>query len=456
MNKKQRLLIVDDDESFRYIICVYLTDAGFDVSSVSSGKTALQFLQDSGPVDLIISDHFMPGMDGLELLKQIKKQFGDIPFIIATAHGAINRAVILLKEGANDYLLKPVDQDELIQVVKRSLAYRDTSLENRRLKFLLDSHTGSQSIQTRSPAMLKTLQLAEKVSQSPSTTVALYGESGTGKEVLSRIIHSETDQSNGPFVAINCAAIPDGLIESELFGHVKGAFTGADSLRTGKFELAAKGTILLDEIGEMPLRIQVKLLRVLQEREFEKTGSNTLIPLNARVICSTHQDLEKLVRKKQFREDLFHRISVFPITVPPLRDRKEDIPIFARFFLDLFNQQTGKKIQDISAKALDLMTAYPWPGNVREFKNCIERAFILAEGISILPEHLSIRPLVNQKPLSASGTIDLRISIDRNQFSLDAIVDKVLQMSLEEFNQNKTLTANYLKVNRKIFYRRNL
>ena len=456
MTKKQTILIVDDDESFRYIISVYLSEAGFIAKKASSGEQALEFLNKSGPVDLIISDHFMPGMNGLELLKEVKKKFDNIPFIIATAHGSIDRAVILVREGANDYLLKPVDQDDLKQVVCRCLDYRNLSRENQRLKQLLDGATTFQDIHTRSTAMQQTLKLAQKVSKSPETTIAIYGESGTGKEVLARAIHFETAQSTGPFVAVNCTAIPDGLLESELFGHVKGAFTGANKARTGKFELATGGTILLDEIGDMPLQVQGKLLRVLQEREFERTGSNTPIPLKSRVIVATHKNIEKLIQQDRFRADLFYRISVFPIVVPPLKDRKDDILEFCHFFLDLFNRQMGKTIHEISANAQEMLTAYSWPGNVRELKNCIERGIILADKDIIRSQHLSIQPALTPKIDSATGRIDLNLSIDQKKFSLDAVVDKTLQTILELCNHNKTQAAEYLGVSRKIFYRKKL
>jgi transcriptional regulator with PAS, ATPase and Fis domain len=306
--------------------------------------------------------------------------------------------------------------------------------------------------------MRQVLELASRMAESPKTTISLTGESGVGKEVLARAIHSASGGMADNFVAVNCAAIPESLLESELFGHVRGSFTGAEREREGKFSLAKGGTVLLDEIGDMPLALQAKLLRVLEERSFEKIGSNAPLQTDFRVIVATHHNLAGQVQAGTFREDLFYRINVVPITIPPLRERKEDIPLLADYFLKLFRKHQGKKLPGVSLKSLELLNAYSWPGNIRELRNVLEYATILVSDELIRPEHLHFR--AQQQQLSAiqeGAAIDYHVSLPVAGVSLEALLDdftgKVLEITLKSCNGNKSKAANILKVNRKIFYR---
>lgn len=453
-NKKTTVLIVDDEESDRLFLEYHLNNWGFRPLLASNGLEALRVIQEN-QIKLIISDHVMPEMDGLALLKIVKERYGGIPFIMATAYGSVEKAVISIKEGANDYLQKPINPDELKATINRSINYHKISEENLKLKEHLRSLYSFQNMTTMVPAMEKALRLAEKVAKIPDTTVAIYGESGTGKEVLARAIHFAGEGMENRFVAVNCAGIPSGLLESELFGHVKGAFTGADKDRRGKFELAQGGTILLDEIGDMPWELQTKLLRVLEERSYERVGSNKTILMDCRVIAATHRNLEKLVKERKFREDLYHRANTFPITLPSLREREKDIPILANHFLGKFREHIGKKLPGISESAMNILMKYPWPGNIRELKNCIERAMILANDELISPEHLIIRNSFLEKEIFDDFVkINFDITLDRDDLSMDKIINRVLQIALERCHHNKSRAAEFLKVDRKIFYRR--
>ena len=446
--REATILIVEDSEITRRTLEHKLRRSGFECLVAGDGLEALEMIE-GHEVDLVLSDQQMPRMDGIELLGEIKNRYPDMPFILLTAHGSVTKAVISIKQGADDYLEKPYDPETLIATIRRSLSYRKLSEANRKLKEQLCSQYCFQNIVTRSPAMIQALRLAEKVARTADTTVAIYGESGTGKEVLARAIHFAGERVENRFVAVNCAGIPPALFESELFGHVKGAFTGADRDREGKFGLARGGTILLDEIGDMPMDLQAKLLRVLEERVFERVGANKQIRADFRVIVATNKNIAVLVREGRFREDLYHRINTFPITLPPLRERKEDIPLLVEYFIEQFRKELGKKLPGVSQKAMDVLMSYHWPGNIRELKNCLERAAILTEDELIQPEHLIITD-------GASGEEGDRISITLpvNEFTLDDIIDKTLQTALRICNNNKTRAAELLRVDRKMFYRR--
>ncbi len=445
------ILIVDDTESSRFMLKLQLEEWGYEVLAAADGQGALAILG-SEPVDLVLSDQVMPGMDGIELLRSAKKLNADIPFIILTAHGSIHKAVVSIRKGADDYLEKPYAADELGAAIERALKYSRLSREHRELTEYLSTMRGFQTVVTRSPLMGTVLEMAKKVAQTPQTTVAIFGESGTGKEVLARAIHSASGFLENRFVAVNCAAIPANLLESELFGHIKGAFTGADRDREGKFEAARQGTILLDEIGDMPLELQAKLLRVLEERSYCRVGSNRPAKVECRVITTTHRDLEQMVRAGKFREDLYHRICLFPLTIPPLRERSEDIPLFVAYFLDVFRKHLGKQLPGVSQAAMKLMCEYKWPGNVRELRNCLERAAILTDEELIRPDHLNIAGVA--VPTDSPGNIRLDISLPAGEFSLDAAVDRILEIALEKCHGNKSRAAALLKVDRKVFYRR--
>ncbi|MBI5179321.1 MAG: sigma-54-dependent Fis family transcriptional regulator [Nitrospinae bacterium] len=449
------ILLVDDDEISLVTLETTLKMNGFACLLACNGREALDMLAKNA-VDLVVTDQQMPVMDGMELLKEIKARHGHIPFIMLTAFGTIDSAVLSIKEGANDYMQKPFDPPALLATIRRSLTYSRLSEENTKLKDQLNQKFSFHTIVTNSKVMRKALEDAEKVSAVPNTTVAVYGESGTGKEVLAQAIHFSGPRMADRFVAVNCASIPHNLLESELFGHVKGAFTGADRDRDGKFAYAQKGTIFLDEIGDAPLEIQGKLLRVLQERVYEKVGSNKQVKTECRVIVATNRDLKAMVKSGAFREDLFHRINSFPILLPPLRERKEDIPLLVNHFLELFRAEFGKPLPGVSGGAMERILAYPWPGNIRELKNCIERAAILSSGDEpILPRHLIINEGAAEKGgEAAEGGIRMAIDIPKERFSMDAVTDEVLRQALERCGNNKSKAAELLKVDRTIFYRR--
>ena len=451
-NIKSRILIVDDDKVSLHILQKYLLHHRHDVVCAGSGPEALSLL-DKQRVDLVVSDLIMPGMDGLQLMQAAKKQYSDLHFIFCTARGSIESAVAAIRLGALDYLEKPFDSKTFDVVVRRALAYGRISHENIQLREHFRERFSFHNIVTQSPSMQQTLELAARVAASPRTTVSLTGESGVGKEVLARAIHFESGCLPTSFVAVNCASIPESLLESELFGHVKGAFTGAEREREGKFTLARGGTILLDEIGDMPLLLQTKLLRVLEERTFEKVGSSRPIPAECRVIVATHCDLAEMVDRGTFRGDLFHRINVVPIAIPPLRQRKEDIPLLVDFFLNLFRQHQGKSLPGISKKAMDMIVSYAWPGNVRELRNVLEYATIVTADELIRPEHLRLPTSQPSADSLETGTVEFRVSLASDDVSLDAITMRILDIALQRCNGNKSQAAALLKVNRKMFYR---
>jgi DNA-binding NtrC family response regulator len=447
------ILAVDDDLLSLAMLKELLQQVGYNVCTAMDGLEALQIL-DKQAVDLVVSDLIMPGMDGMDLLRHILIKHPSIPLVVVTANGSVGSAVAAIQGGACDYVEKPYNTDALSITIRRALAYHRVVQENEQIKTLLKERYTFQSIVTASAAMQQTLSLAARVAGVKQTTVAIYGESGVGKEVLARAIHFAGNGLPASFVALNCAAIPEQLLESELFGHVRGAFTGADRDREGKFSRAKSGTILLDEIGDMPLPLQAKLLRVLQERVYEKVGSNTLCPAECRVIVATNQNLPELVALGRFREDLYHRINVFPLTIPALRDRKEDIPLLCEQALDELRQHLGKPLPGISQKAMDVMLGYHWPGNVRELRNCLERAAILTDGELIRPEHLGVKIVSGNGPVSTPGAqAAYTLTLPADKLSLAALTEQILQITLERCDGNKAKAARMLDITRKNFYK---
>jgi len=452
MSSDTRILVVDDTQSFCFILKGYLEDAGYLVVCAASGAEALAELE-QGRFDLVLSDMVMPEMDGVELLRHVRSRYPVLPFVITTAHGSVDSAVAAMKEGANDYLLKPLNREELLLVVARLL-------ENARLRASFDRMQDTerkkfsfQNIISSSAVMGETLAAAKQVAESPRTTVSIYGESGVGKEVLARAIHIASGENMTSFVAVNCAAIPETLLESELFGHVKGAFTGADHEREGKCSRAQDGTLFLDEIGDMPLSLQPKLLRLLEERVYEKVGSDRPIPLNCRIIVATHRNLDACCHQGTFRRDLYYRLNIFPLTIPPLRERREDIPQLAEHFLDSFRRHQGKALPGLSQAALDRLQAYDWPGNVRELRNLLEYATIVTSDDLIQPEHLRLQQQLStnhEEPIN--GHITLNFNFSPEEFSLDAVNRQVFEWALEKCDQNKSSAARLLKASRKLFY----
>ncbi len=447
-----RILIVDDEEVSCLSLRGTLQCQGYDVICAANGHEALSVLEKQ-TVDLVISDLVMPGMDGIQLMRTVKECYPGLPFIVFTAQGSIDTAVTAMKQGALDYLEKPFDPKTFEVVLQRALEFGRISGENVQLRKHFCERYNFHNIVTQSAAMRQVLELAARVAASQKTTISLTGESGVGKEVLARAVHFASGCLPGSFVAVNCAAIPEALLESELFGHVRGAFTGAEREREGKFSQARGGTLLLDEIGDMPLPLQAKLLRVLEERIYEKVGADKPLPADFRVIAATHRNLAELVRQGKFREDLFHRINVVSISIPSLRERREDIPLLVDFFLDLFRKHQGKSLPGVSKKAMDLLACYSWPGNVRELRNVLEYAAIMVSDELIRPEHLRLPTARQLSDKPDTTTVDFRISLSVEELSLDSITGKILELTLERCGGNKSQAASLLKVNRKMFYR---
>jgi two-component system NtrC family response regulator len=382
------ILIVDDEAPQRLMIRGFLRKQGFQVRDVGAGDEALQLVQHE-TFDLVIADYKMPAMSGIEVLKGIKQINPEIPVVILTAYGTVDSAVEAMKAGAYDYLSKPVDLDELLHLIHRVRERQRLVTEVRELRQELVARFRFDQIVGTSGKMQEVLSLVARVSQTQAT-VLIRGESGTGKELIARAIHYNSKRRDGPFIKVNLAALPDTLLESELFGHEKGAFTGAMERRIGRFEAADRGSIFLDEIGDLSLNLQVKLLRVLQEREFERLGSNRPIRVDIRVLAATNQDLEAAVQAKRFREDLYYRLNVLPIFLPPLRERREDIPLLIEHLLEKFCRSTEKEVRSVSREAMDALMKYDYPGNVRELENILERAVILARHDTILLEDLPL------------------------------------------------------------------
>ena len=367
---QNKILVVDDDTQMQLAIKTSLMRNGYEATVAANGKQALKFL-DNETFDVIISDQRMPEMDGLELLATLQERESDIPFVMITAYGTITQAVEAMQAGASDFITKPFSVEDLLRVIERV-----TSPECRQLQKSSKKHSRGRPIITNDPLMIRILEVAEAVAKSDAT-VLVQGESGTGKELIARLIHSASARSSQPFVAVNCAALPANLLESELFGHEKGAFTGAQTRKIGKFELAQGGTILLDEISEMDLALQAKLLRVLQEREVDRVGGREPIQIDVRVVATTTKNLESAVQEGKFRADLYYRLNVIPITLPPLRERKGDIKLLVDFFIKKFLGDQAPKVDD---NVLATLTSYSWPGNIRELQNAVERAAILSKG----------------------------------------------------------------------------
>jgi len=393
----------------------------------------------------------MPEIDGLELLRRARKMWPKLPFIMVTAHHSVESAVKAMEEGADDYLIKPLHRDELLLVVNRLLVHARLLVSHERMLDEQNEEYSFQSISSRAPSMGVVLAAAEQIAASPRTTIAIYGESGVGKEVLARAIHVAAGHDMTTFVPVNCAAIPETLMESELFGHVKGAFTGADHEREGKCTRARGGTLFLDEIGDMPLPLQAKLLRLLEERVYEKVGADTPQSADFRVIVATHRSLGDCCKQGTFRSDLYHRINVFPINIPPLRDRREDIPQLAEFFLETFRNHLGKKLPGLSRPALDYLCSFDWPGNIRELRNRLEYAAIISRGELIQPEHLRMESTIsNVTP--AGDRVIINFDFSPEEFSFDAVNKRLITWAMERTGNNKSAAARLLKATRKIFY----
>jgi DNA-binding NtrC family response regulator len=399
------VLLVEDKDSLRAMLRHALEAQGHAVVEARDQAEAVQAIQQARPA-LVLSDLRLPSGDGFGVLRAAKELDPELPVIVMTAYGSIQDAVTAMKEGALDFLAKPIDPDHLLLMVERAIAQRRILTEYFLLKEEMAERRGAPRIIGDDPKLRQVTQQLHRAAGSDAT-VLLEGESGTGKELFARALHALSPRAEGPFVAINCAAIPDTLLETELFGHEKGAFTGASVRKPGKFEVAHQGTIFLDEIGEMPLPLQAKILRALEERKFERVGGTVVLHVDVRVVAATNRNLKASVAARTFREDLYFRLSVFPITIPPLRERTDDIGILTRHFIEKFCRDLNKTPLTLSPEALDQLQAYPWPGNVRELQNCIERAVILADAEVLQPRHLNLTfPQIPSAPVPPSSPWD--------------------------------------------------
>jgi two-component system, NtrC family, response regulator len=443
MSDSRTILLVDDDQSLRRVLEFQLQEDGYRVIAVPSGESAIQEFHAHG-ADVVITDVRMPTMDGVELLERLKAMQPDLPVIVLTAHGTIGSAVEAMKLGAFDYLTKPFTRDELRVSLSKALDVAALKAENRRLREIVAERFSFSSMIAGSRAMRGVIEMASRVAPT-DTTVLLSGESGTGKELLAKAIHVNSERKRGPFVTINCAAIPEALIESELFGHRRGAFTGATTDKPGKFEAAETGTIFLDEVGELPFQMQVKLLRVLQEREIDKVGEPRPLKVNVRVIAATNRDLEKMMADGTFRDDLYYRLAVVPIRMPPLRERVDDVPFLVEHFLAERGQAGGRPSPVVDREVYSAFNLYGWPGNIRELENVIERALVLDRdgviGVDDLPDRLH-----GQAGRRRLG--QLRIELPDGGVSLEEIEKELLLAALDKHDWNQTRAAAYLDITR--------
>ncbi len=402
------ILLVEDKDSMAQMLKETLESAGYGAVVARDGPEGIRILKERH-IDLVLSDLKLPRKDGIEVLKAAKAENPLTPVIVMTAFGTIENAVAAMKEGAFDFITKPFDTDHLLLLIGRALDAQRMLTENILLKDELTAKLGTPKIIGKSSSIVEVAQKIRKVAQG-KTTVLLLGESGTGKELFARAIHNLSPRGEYPFVPINCAAIPKELLESELFGHEKGSFTGAETKKIGKFELADKGTVFLDEIADMELPLQTKLLRVIQEGEIERLGGIKTVSIDVRVVAATNKNIEKAVAEGTFREDLFYRLNVFPVVIPPLRERTDDIPLLAEYFISKYCAELKTSAKKISQEASEMLINYPWKGNVRELENCLERAIILCDGDMIMPEHLALNQKLSReyslKYLPAEGPLE--------------------------------------------------
>ncbi len=433
------ILIVEDEAKMRRLLELNLGEDGFSTFSAGDAETGLKLLRENS-VDLVVTDLKLPGMNGLEFLQAVKHQNAALPVVVMTAFGSVETAVEAMKAGASDYVLKPFSLSEMRMVIHKELDVRDLREENRSLREALGKKYSHPNIVARSAKMQEVLATVERVAPTNST-VLLGGESGVGKDLIARAIHEKSKRVRGPFLKINSTAIPENLLESELFGYEKGAFTGAAASKPGKFELADKGTLFLDEIGDVPPAIQVKLLRVLQEREFERLGGTKTIKVDVRLIAATNRDLRAALEEGTFREDLYYRLNVVPIDIAPLRERKEDIPDLVNLFISRFAADSGKTIDGISPQAMQALVDYHWPGNVRELQNIVERAGALAQGNVLEPADIHIDARPSKAAATGNGFLPEGMTLEQWE-------DEMVQEALRRANGNKSQAARLLGLSR--------
>jgi DNA-binding NtrC family response regulator len=434
------ILVVDDKDSMRNMLTETLSEEGYRVDVADDGQKAIDLVRNKS-YDLVLTDLRMPSVDGLGVLSAVKEIDEETSVIVMTAYGTIEDAVAAMKKGASDFITKPFDTEHLRVIVDRALENRRLMAENTLLREEILGGQGFSDIIGRNEKMMELGNLIQKVAKSDAS-VLLQGESGTGKELFARAIHTLSFRKNGPYIAINCAAIPHELLENELFGSEKGAFTGAHARKMGKFEIANTGTIFLDEIGDMDISLQAKLLRVLQLKNFERLGGNKTVDVDVRVIAATNMNLQDLIAGKRFREDLYYRLSVFPLVIPPLRDRSDDLPALADHFVEKYCHEMKKPVKSLTREAMTLLEKYHWPGNVRELENTIERAVILAEGKKITPDHLAIR-------LQRTDEIQLRDGAGLKEIGAAAQMraeKATILRVLKQVRGNKRKCAHVLKI----------
>lgn len=440
--EQARILVVDDEEIMRESLTDWLKEDGYDVLAVQDGFSALEAVQKEN-YNVMLVDLKMPKMDGLEVLKAVKKMNSDIPVIIITAYATVDTAVAAIKQGAYDYIVKPFHPEELGLIIKKIIEHQNLVKENILLRKELTRRYEFSDIIGKSPKLQKVFDLIKTVGPTRST-VLIEGESGTGKELVARAIHEASLRKESPFIALACGALPETLLEAELFGYEKGAFTGAVTQKKGKIEIADTGTLFLDEIGDIDLKTQVDLLRFIQEREFRRLGGTEMIKVDVRIIAATNRNLKQMVTEGKFRDDLFYRINVFTITLPPLRERLEDIPLLVTHFIEKFKVETNKNVTRISEDALKVLMDYNWPGNVRELENAIEHAVVVAQTDTIIAENLPSFVIKKQTAMPVTDT-----SISLEQLQKQHIIN-----ILKQTNNNISQAAKILGINRVTLYRK--
>jgi two-component system response regulator AtoC len=437
MSKKStRILIVDDEEIVRESLSGWLEKDGYTIGTAGDGPSALQAME-AQPWSILLVDLKMPGMDGLEVLRRVKETHPEAAVVVMTAYATVDTAVNAMKLGAFDYIVKPFDPEEVSLMVEKIVAQQDLVRENVILRKALKKEYRFHDFVTKCPALLSTLELARTAARSPST-ILILGESGSGKEVLARAVHAESARHDKPFIAVSCAALTETLLESELFGYEKGAFTGAASRREGKFEAARGGTLFLDEIGDISPKLQLDLLRVLEERRVTRVGGTESVPIDVRIVAATNRDLAKGVEEGRFRQDLFYRLNVITITLPPLRDRREDIPLLVDTFLEQLGAEMKRDVEGVSAEAMALLLAHSWPGNVRELRNVLERAVVVSTGPVLQAGHLGLTLRAEEMP--------------EHPASLSEVERQHIASVLKETGGNVTQAARILDIDRVTLY----
>jgi len=439
----ETILLIEDLESLGKILAQALSHAGFHVILVGNGLDGITTLSKGG-IDIVVTDLKLPKKNGLEVLRAVKEYAPEIPVILMTAHGSIETAVRAVKEGAYDFITKPFDPDHLIFQIEKALEKKRLLTENLILKESLANQIGFPKIIGTAKSLIEATEKMRKVAQG-KTTVLLLGESGTGKDLFARAIHMLSPRHDKPLVTINCAAIPRDLLESELFGHERGAFTGAVGRKIGRFELADKGTLFLDEVGEMDITLQAKLLRVLEEGEVMRVGGTTNVKSDVRLIAATNRDLLTRVAQKEFREDLYHRLNVFQIVIPPLRERREDLPALIDYFIEQISTKLKKEVRGVTAEAMQVLKTHPFTGNVREMQNCIERAIILCEGNWLAPQDLGLTAVhLQDEEVPFTGSLS-----DASSAAIRTVESRIIKKILAECNGNKSRAAETLQVSYK-------